>query len=166
MTASSSEKNTSSAHAGSGEESLTEGSSLSSNGLTTPEEGAVVDAIRPLLKQPESPKYPEAKFELVDRHIDEPRSLRVVVIGAGLSGVTAGVLLPAKVPGIKLTIFEKNADVVCDKPTLVYLVGQNSLTTLSIIIGRHLVRERLPGRQVRHPSPCLPDEFLAQYPVE
>ena len=74
----------------------------------------MTDAIRPLLKQPESPKYPEAKFQLVDRHIDEPRSLRVVVIGAGLSGVTAGVLLPAKVPGIKLTIFEKNADVVRD----------------------------------------------------
>jgi cation diffusion facilitator CzcD-associated flavoprotein CzcO len=33
------------------------------------------------------------------------------VIGAGLSGISAGVLLPAKVPGIKLKIFEKNADV-------------------------------------------------------
>jgi cation diffusion facilitator CzcD-associated flavoprotein CzcO len=33
------------------------------------------------------------------------------VIGAGLSGITAGVLLPVKVPGINLVIFEKNADV-------------------------------------------------------
>lgn len=75
----------------------------------------VEDALRPLLRQPEAPRYPEAQFELEDRYIDEPRSLRVVVIGAGLTGVTAGVLLPAKVPGIQLTIFEKNADVVRDE---------------------------------------------------
>jgi protoporphyrinogen oxidase len=34
------------------------------------------------------------------------------VIGAGIAGITAGVLLPAKVPGIELMIFEKNAGVV------------------------------------------------------
>lgn len=37
---------------------------------------------------------------------------QVAVIGAGISGITAGVFLPVKVPGIDLTIFEKNADVV------------------------------------------------------
>lgn len=36
----------------------------------------------------------------------------MAVIGAGLAGVTAGALLPAKVPGIQLTIIDKNADVV------------------------------------------------------
>jgi len=36
---------------------------------------------------------------------------QVAVVGAGLSGITAGILLPAKVPGIDLTIFDKNADV-------------------------------------------------------
>lgn len=35
------------------------------------------------------------------------------MIGAGLAGITAGALLPAKVPGIQLTILEKNPDVVC-----------------------------------------------------
>ncbi|OBT76266.1 hypothetical protein VF21_03316 [Pseudogymnoascus sp. 05NY08] len=35
----------------------------------------------------------------------------VAVIGAGISGITAGILLPAKVPGIDLTIYEKNSDV-------------------------------------------------------
>jgi hypothetical protein len=34
------------------------------------------------------------------------------VIGAGIAGITAGILLPIKVPGIDLTIFEKNPDVV------------------------------------------------------
>lgn len=50
-------------------------------------------------------------FPLEDHPIDQGRSLKVAVIGAGLSGITAGVLLPAKVPGVDLTIFEKNADV-------------------------------------------------------
>ncbi|KAI0136204.1 hypothetical protein BJ170DRAFT_698949 [Xylariales sp. AK1849] len=77
-------------------------------------------------------KYTLPEISLIDRHADEPRKLRVAVIGAGLSGVIAGVLLPAKVPGIELTIFEKNADVGgtwfenvypgvrCDVPAHVY----------------------------------------------
>jgi len=36
---------------------------------------------------------------------------QVAVVGAGISGVTAGVLLPVKVPDIELQIFDKNADV-------------------------------------------------------
>ena len=56
---------------------------------------------------------PENEFvSLVDRFIDEPRRLRVAVVGGGLSGVLAGILLPVKVPGIQLTIYEKNADFV------------------------------------------------------
>lgn len=57
--------------------------------------------------------YDRPLDKLVDRHIDEPRSLKVVVIGGGLAGILAGVLLPKKVPGIELTIFEKNKDFVC-----------------------------------------------------
>lgn len=52
-------------------------------------------------------------FKLTEKPIDEIRELKVAVIGAGLSGITAGILLPAKVPGIRLTIFDKNSDVVC-----------------------------------------------------
>jgi cation diffusion facilitator CzcD-associated flavoprotein CzcO len=79
-----------------------------------------------------SPHYPQVSFQLEDRYIDEPRSLRVVVIGAGLAGINAGILFPIKGPGIQLTIFEKNLDVAgtwyenkypgvqCDIPSLVY----------------------------------------------
>ncbi|KAF6806300.1 4-hydroxyacetophenone monooxygenase [Colletotrichum musicola] len=67
-------------------------------------------AVDSLLTPPKS-VYSDVSIPLVDRYIDDPRELRVAVIGAGLSGVLAGILLPAKVPGIKLTIFEKNADV-------------------------------------------------------
>lgn len=59
------------------------------------------------------PNYSQPKHRLVDRYIDEPRALRVAVIGAGLAGILSGILLPAKVPGIQLSIYDKNADVVC-----------------------------------------------------
>ncbi|KAL6412036.1 hypothetical protein AUP68_04416 [Ilyonectria robusta] len=76
--------------------------------------------------------YDNPRLTLVDRYVDEPRSLRVAVIGGGLAGILAGVLLPKKVPGIKLTIYEKNADLAgtwfenvypgvrCDIPSHVY----------------------------------------------
>jgi hypothetical protein len=58
-------------------------------------------------------QYPVSKLQLdTTRSIDQVRELKVAVIGAGLAGINAGILLPAKVPGIKLTIFEKNTDVV------------------------------------------------------
>ncbi|KAM7203144.1 hypothetical protein V8F20_004086 [Naviculisporaceae sp. PSN 640] len=78
------------------------------------------------------PSYPKSRLTLVDRFIDQPRELRVAVIGGGLSGILAGIMLPAKVPNIKLTIYEKNHDfggtwlenvypgVRCDIPSHVY----------------------------------------------
>ncbi|KAI5194210.1 FAD/NAD(P)-binding domain-containing protein [Aureobasidium subglaciale] len=54
--------------------------------------------------------YP-TDFKLDEHPIDDVRELKVAVIGAGLAGVTAGALLPAKVPGIQLTILEKNPEV-------------------------------------------------------
>jgi hypothetical protein len=64
---------------------------------------------RPALPIP----YPVSKLQLDETHcIDQVRELKVAVIGAGLAGINAGILLPKKVPGIKLTIFEKNHDVV------------------------------------------------------
>ena len=57
--------------------------------------------------------YPIPSFQLESHFNDEPRKLRVAVIGAGLAGVTAGVLLPVKVSSIELVIYEKNNDVVC-----------------------------------------------------
>ncbi|KIW81185.1 hypothetical protein Z517_04210 [Fonsecaea pedrosoi CBS 271.37] len=76
--------------------------------------------------------YPKSNVQLLDHHIDEGRSLKVVIIGAGLSGILAGILLPVKVPKIELIILEKNDDVGgtwlenvypgvrCDIPSHVY----------------------------------------------
>ncbi|KAE8440550.1 hypothetical protein EG329_007243 [Mollisiaceae sp. DMI_Dod_QoI] len=61
--------------------------------------------------QNSSLEAPRTQFKLEDHPIDSDRSIRVAVIGAGIAGVTAGVLLPIKVPGIDLQIYEKNKDV-------------------------------------------------------
>ncbi|KAM0721068.1 hypothetical protein Q7P37_003354 [Cladosporium fusiforme] len=75
--------------------------------------------------------YP-TDFKIGEHPIDHHRELKVAVIGGGLSGITAGILLPKKVPNIKLTILEKNNDlggtwleniypgVRCDVPAHVY----------------------------------------------
>lgn len=104
------------------------------------------------------PSYPASNLELPDHHIDEVRSLRVTVIGAGLSGILAGILLPAKVPNIQLTILEKNTDVVSDNhpqalpPTL-----------LNHHPGRHLVGKCLSWSEMRHTSSRLPSDIQPQY---
>ncbi|KAK5086640.1 hypothetical protein LTR05_003808 [Lithohypha guttulata] len=46
-----------------------------------------------------------------ERAIDEPRPLKVIYIGAGVSGITAAIVFPRYVPNIELIIYEKNADV-------------------------------------------------------
>ncbi|KAF2014038.1 FAD/NAD(P)-binding domain-containing protein [Aaosphaeria arxii CBS 175.79] len=61
-------------------------------------------------------KFPETRtifppFELEDHPIDDVRSLRVIVVGAGVTGISAGVLLPPKVPKIDLAIYERESDV-------------------------------------------------------
>lgn len=71
--------------------------------------GATID---PLTSGIKASSYPQSGISLVNRFIDEPRSLRVSVIGGGLAGILAGILLPKKVPGIQLTIYEKNKDFV------------------------------------------------------
>ncbi|KAI3533307.1 4-hydroxyacetophenone monooxygenase [Colletotrichum filicis] len=99
------------------------------NGL---DKQTLIDRTVDSLLTPPKSIYDDYPIKLIERYIDEPRELRVAVIGAGLSGVLAGILLPAKVPGIKLSIYEKNADVGgtwfeniypgvrCDVPAHVY----------------------------------------------
>ncbi|KAL6689893.1 FAD/NAD(P)-binding domain-containing protein [Trichoderma pleuroticola] len=58
-----------------------------------------------------NPRHPTT-HQLPDHPIDGGFSqVEVVVVGAGIAGILAGVLLPAKVPGVKLRILERNNDV-------------------------------------------------------
>ncbi|KAL4756207.1 flavin-containing monooxygenase [Aspergillus foveolatus] len=71
-------------------------------------------------------------FQIEEHPIDQVRPIKVGVIGGGLSGITAGILLPVKLPGLDLRIYDKNADlggtwfentypgVRCDIPAHVY----------------------------------------------
>lgn len=81
--------------------------------------------------------YPVSRHQIdPNQFIDDVRELKVAVIGAGLAGINAGILLPAKVPGINLTIFEKNNDVVCFRLPMArnaVLYGALSPITTSLI---------------------------------
>jgi len=93
---------------------------LPNNGARTqPEASTIIRSDSRLSNDADKPKAtPHAQnsgVAIIDRFIDEPRQIGVAVIGGGLAGILAGVLLPTKVPGIKLTIFEKNADFVWEQ---------------------------------------------------
>jgi hypothetical protein len=47
-------------------------------------------------------------FELGDFPIDVTRPLKVVVIGAGFSGIAAGIRFLQHIPNVQLTIYDKN----------------------------------------------------------
>ncbi|KAL3465250.1 hypothetical protein BJX64DRAFT_297621 [Aspergillus heterothallicus] len=69
---------------------------------------------------------------LEDHPVDEVHPIKAIVVGAGITGINAGILLPAKVPGLELRIYERHADiggvwhtniypgVKCDVPSHVY----------------------------------------------
>lgn len=69
---------------------------------------------------------------LADRSIDDYRPIRVVVIGAGISGILASIRFPQRIPNLSLTVYEKNEDIggtwfenrypgcACDIPAHVY----------------------------------------------
>jgi cation diffusion facilitator CzcD-associated flavoprotein CzcO len=71
-------------------------------------------------------------FHLHDRAIDDGRKLRVVIIGAGVSGIGLYIRLRQYVPSVRITILEKNPavggtwfenrypGVACDIPSHVY----------------------------------------------
>jgi hypothetical protein len=53
-------------------------------------------------------------FELEDRPVDQRRRIKAIVTGTGISRVTAGILLPQKVPELELIRYEKASDVVSE----------------------------------------------------
>lgn len=54
---------------------------------------------------------PRGAFDLGAFAIDELRPMRVVVIGAGCSGILAGVRVPQRLRNVELAIYEKMAGV-------------------------------------------------------
>ncbi|KAJ5542821.1 hypothetical protein N7535_005245 [Penicillium sp. DV-2018c] len=51
------------------------------------------------------------KAVMEDRSIDESRRMRVVIIGAGISGILACIRFKQRIPNIDLRLYDKNADI-------------------------------------------------------
>lgn len=92
------------------------------------------------------PGYDPANYAhplISERSIDQPRKLRVVYVGAGVSGITAAIFFPKYVPELELAIYEKNADIggtwfenrypgcACDIPAHSYQLSFESKTDWS-----------------------------------
>ena len=61
---------------------------------------------------------PDGTPAVVPRSVDAPRHLRIAVVGAGVSGILAGINIPkALKEKFELVIYEKNADVYVQQPT-------------------------------------------------
>lgn len=63
--------------------------------------------------EPIPPKEGEEAPEICveNRSVNESRPLRVVVIGAGISGILTCIRFKQRIPNIELCIYDKNADI-------------------------------------------------------
>ena len=52
--------------------------------------------------------HPPSGFTLKAEPVENLRPLRVVVVGAGFSGIVAAIRIPEKLRNIDLTVYEKN----------------------------------------------------------
>lgn len=85
---------------------------------------------------------------LDDVPIDDSRRLRVIVIGAGFSGINCGVRIPQRLRNVDLTIYEKNSDVggtwfenrypgcACDVPGNSYRRVNSRVTETTLMIDQ------------------------------
>ncbi|EJC99858.1 FAD/NAD-binding domain-containing protein [Fomitiporia mediterranea MF3/22] len=92
-------------------------------------------------------------FKLGSMSIDEDRPFRVVVIGAGFSGIIAGIRFPQRMNNLDLTIYEKNAGIggtwyenrypgaACDYPSHCYQLSFEEKTDWSAFYS--------PGPEIR-----------------
>ncbi|KAJ3518017.1 hypothetical protein NLJ89_g144 [Agrocybe chaxingu] len=53
----------------------------------------------------------DGRYRMGDFAIDDPRPMRVVVIGAGYAGIVAGIRFLQRVPNLELTIYDANAGI-------------------------------------------------------
>ncbi len=51
-----------------------------------------------------------SRVRIAERYVDAPRPLRVVVVGAGISGIISAIKLQESIQDLDLTIYEKNED--------------------------------------------------------
>ena len=51
-------------------------------------------------------------LEIEEHPIDSAPRIKAIVVGSGIAGINAAILLPTKVPGLDLVIYERSSDIV------------------------------------------------------
>ena len=59
--------------------------------------------------------------------------VKAIIVGAGVAGLAAAVLLPNKVQNLTYTVYERNSAVV-----RLYIARRKQLGQLTVIPGRHM----------------------------
>jgi ribulose 1,5-bisphosphate synthetase/thiazole synthase len=59
----------------------------------------------------QSTGFTKTPYKLNDTPVENLRQLRVIVIGAGYSGIYCGIRIPERLRNVELVIYEKNAGV-------------------------------------------------------
>jgi cation diffusion facilitator CzcD-associated flavoprotein CzcO len=80
-----------------------------------------------------------------DHPIDQPRPIKVICIGAGVSGIITAIRFPQKIQNLNLVVYEKNAD----------LGGtwlENTCVATRLYLVAKLIRIRYPGVRCDIPS--------------
>lgn len=80
-----------------------------------PPTGELNSAIEMHRSAAQSPRYGLEQYKyssplISERAIDQPRRLKVIYIGAGISGIIAGIQFMKAVPDLDLVIYEKNPE--------------------------------------------------------
>lgn len=108
--------------------------------------------------KPHSTAQPARHLDLLDRAVDEPRPIKVVVIGAGFSGIVAAIRLAQRVKNLDLVVYEasdgiggtwnlnKYPGAACDvpSPAYQYTFESNSNWSAYYVPGRE-IQEYLQG---------------------
>ncbi|TBU38967.1 FAD/NAD(P)-binding domain-containing protein [Dichomitus squalens] len=102
------------------------------------------------------PAQQDGRFTLGRFSIDEYKPIKVIVIGAGFSGILAGIRFPQKIPNVDLVIYEKSAGVggtwynnkypgiACDVPAHCYQFSfEDKRDWTSFYPPGHEIREHL-----------------------
>ncbi|CAI7650847.1 unnamed protein product [Penicillium glandicola] len=69
---------------------------------------------KPVVEKPEESHQPPSanhQCAVEERSVDEARRMRVVIIGAGISGIIACIRLIQRVPNIDMCVYDKNGDI-------------------------------------------------------
>ena len=96
-----------------------------------------------------------APFVLQDRPVENLRPLKVIVIGAGYSGIYCGIRIPERLRNVDLTIYEKNDGIGgtwWENRSAIYLPSHSMTSPQNTSDGfdTHVLRQFVSGSFVRY----------------